>query len=67
MFIIALSSEVQIGDTVDARINGEDRQVTWRDADTLVIGADDARRIVHHYLLPSSDGELRRFLCSDSE
>jgi len=36
----------QIGETVDARINGATAKVTWADANTLVINDTDRRRIL---------------------
>jgi hypothetical protein len=53
----------KIGDTADCRINAAPARVTWRDADTLVIEPDDARKIVDR----STDGELICFVCSDAD
>jgi hypothetical protein len=51
----------KVGDSVDCRINGEARRVTWRDENTLVIEPDDARRIVTRAI----KGDLVCFMCGD--
>jgi hypothetical protein len=38
--MFALNIPSTFGDTIDCRINGEPRRVTWRDEHTLVIEAD---------------------------
>jgi hypothetical protein len=58
-----LDKAVGIGDTVDCHINGEPAHVTWRDAETLVIEPNDARRIVDI----TTDGKLRQFICADPD
>jgi hypothetical protein len=63
MFMIHLPNSVKVGDTVDCRINAEPKQVTWRDADTLVIEPDDAR----HILLAAPEGDLICFMCADAD
>jgi hypothetical protein len=63
MLIMHMPETFKIGDTAACRINGEPAQLTWRSADTLVIGADDARYIVRTHL---EDG-LRCFICGDAD
>jgi hypothetical protein len=62
MFFISLPSTAKIGDTVDCTINGEAKQVTYKDAATLVIEPGDARRI----LQTQDDGTLIAYVCSDA-
>ena len=62
MFFISLPVSVKVGDTVDCRINGEPKRITYRDAKTLVIDPDDTRAIIHVH----DDGELRHFTCGDA-
>ena len=38
--MLALNIPSTFGDTVDCRINGKSKRVTWRDEHTLVIEAD---------------------------
>jgi hypothetical protein len=38
--MFALNIPSTVGDTIDCRINGKPRRVTWRDEHTLVIEAD---------------------------
>jgi hypothetical protein len=38
--MFALNIPSTFGDTIDCRINGEPKRVTWRDEHTLVIEAD---------------------------
>jgi hypothetical protein len=40
MFVIALPVTFNVGDTLDAKINGRDERVTWVDPDTLRIRPD---------------------------
>ena len=64
MFFLSLPTSVKIGDTVDCKINGAPRKVTWRNAETLVIEPDDARRIV---MIDQVGDNLRSFVCSDAD
>jgi hypothetical protein len=63
MFFISLPLAVKVGDTVECKFNGKPKQVTWRDAVTLVIEPSDARVIVD----VRNDGTLRHFTCSNSD
>jgi hypothetical protein len=63
MFAITMPVTFKIGDTMNCKINGEPRQLTWRDANTLVIEPDFARTIIHH----EYDGELHYFTCTDQD
>jgi hypothetical protein len=63
MFIIHLPANVHIGDTASVRINREPARVTWRDAQTLVIEPNDARRI--NVFLEKSD--MNTLICSDAD
>ena len=59
MFIIHMPLDFKVGDSADCRINGEPKRVTYRDANTLVIGKNDARAII----TTEVDGALRAFFC----
>jgi hypothetical protein len=61
MFIIHMPKVFKVGDTAGCRINGEAKQVTWRDAKTLVIEPNDARAII----AKQNDGDLVCFVCGD--
>ena len=61
MFVIHMPKSFRVGDTKDCRINGEPKQVTWRDEDTLVIDPDDARAIVSRF----TEGDSTCFMCGD--
>ena len=61
MFLLSLPLSVKVGDTVDCTINGQPKQVTWRDTETLVIEPDDARTVIDVH----DDGKLRYFTCGD--
>jgi hypothetical protein len=63
MFVIHLASSVQIGDTVDVRINQRPARVTWRDRETLVIESDDARQIVRIKREPG----MNTLICADQD
>jgi hypothetical protein len=63
MFTINMPVTFQIGDTIDCRINAAPARVTWRDAKTLVIEPEDARKIVERF----TDGELITFVCADAD
>jgi hypothetical protein len=63
MFIMHMPKSFKVGDTEACRINGEPAQLTWRSADTLVIGDNDARLIVQTHV---EDG-LRCFICGDAD
>lgn len=63
MFFLSLPVSVKPGDTIECQINGEPKQVTYRDAWTLVIGPDDARTVVDVW----DDTTLRHFVCGDAE
>jgi hypothetical protein len=58
MLMLSLPAACAVGDTVPVKINGRPAEVTWRDPDTLVVGADDPRPILSEAV---SDG-LRHFL-----
>jgi hypothetical protein len=61
MFVLSLPRTVKIGDTVDCKINGKAKTVTYRDAKTLVVG--DARSIIQ-----ISEGDnVRTFVCSEAD
>jgi hypothetical protein len=64
MFMIHMPRSFKVGDTAPVKINGEPKQVTWRDAGTLVIEPDDARRIKVNGL---SGGDLQVFICADGD
>jgi hypothetical protein len=53
--------DFKVGERVLVKINGESTLLTWRDEHTLVIGENDARRIVTTQI----DGDLRCFICGD--
>jgi hypothetical protein len=61
MFIFNMPVSFKVGDSADCRINGELKQVTWRDDKTLVIEPDDPRAII----TVNNDGELNCFFCGD--
>ena len=42
--MFALNIPSTFGDTIDCRINGKPKRVTWRDEHTLVIGPDPYMR-----------------------
>jgi hypothetical protein len=68
MFVISLPPSVRVGNTVDCRINKKPAHVTWREAQTLVIEPDDARRIVHlGRAWNSIDGYTNQFICADAD
>jgi hypothetical protein len=46
MLILNLPKTFKIGDTIDYRTPNETVQITWRDAETIVIEPDDARTIL---------------------
>ena len=62
MFFIGLPN-IRIGDTINCRINHVPAQVTWREADTLVIEPDDARIIITS-VQDGPQGAIR-FTCGD--
>jgi hypothetical protein len=62
MFMIHMPKTFKVGETRDCRINGEPKQVSWRDEDTLVIEPDDARTIVTRV----TEGDLTCFMCGDA-
>jgi hypothetical protein len=62
MFMIHMPKAFKVGDTKDCRINGEPKQVTWRDEGTLVIEPDDACAIVTRV----TEGDLTCFMCGDA-
>lgn len=64
MFVITMPPTFKIGDTADACINGEQKRLTWRDTDTLVIEPDDVRTI--EAVKSSLDGS-QMFICSDAD
>jgi hypothetical protein len=64
MFMIHMPRTFKIGDSASVNINGKPEQVTWRDAATLVIEPDDARRIKVNGL---SGGDLQVFICADAD
>ena len=61
MFMIHMPKAFKVGDTADCRINGEPKQLTWRDENTLVIEPGDARTIVTRV----TEGDLTCFMCGD--
>lgn len=65
MFTMTMSTTFAIGATEPVRIhqNGTtlETTLTWRDAQTLVIGGTDRRRILH----TSEANGLRQFVCND--
>jgi hypothetical protein len=63
MFFLSLPRSVKIGSTVECRINGEPKQVTYRDTNTLVIEPNDAPSIV----AVRDDSQLRHFICADAD
>jgi hypothetical protein len=63
MFILSMPTTFTVGATEPARINGTAMTVTYLDADTLVIGDTDARRILE--VREEADG-LRHFVCGDA-
>jgi hypothetical protein len=63
MFMIHLSQDVHIGDTVDVRINQQPARVTWQDPSTLVIGPGDAPRIVRIKCKPG----MNTLICADED
>jgi hypothetical protein len=62
MFIMHMPESFKVGDTAACRINDEPAQLTWRSHDTLIIGDDDARRVVATQV---QDG-LCCFICGDA-
>jgi hypothetical protein len=64
MFFMTLPKSMEIGDTVDGKINGEPKQITYRDAKTLVIEPGDARTILEKM---DAGGGLQSFVCSDAD
>jgi hypothetical protein len=64
MFTISLPDTHNVGDTMDCRINGSPAKLTWRDKDTLVIGENDARKIL---MIQPGDNGLNMFVCTDKE
>jgi hypothetical protein len=63
MFVMHMPLSFKIGDTANVNINREPTTLTWRDVSTLVIGSDDARRIVQS----GDDDGLRCFVCTDAD
>lgn len=61
MFFIHMPKTFKVGDTADTKINGQRKQVTWRDRDTLVIEPGDVR----HIQIVDSGGSLNTFGCAD--
>ena len=61
MFALTMPAAFAIGQTADVKINGDQTQVTWLDAETLRIGADDPRKI----LIKTESDDLTTFYCSD--
>lgn len=62
MSVVWLPESFNVGDTVDVKINGESKPLTWRGDDCLVVGPDDVRKIVSAALMWRG---LRQFLCTD--
>jgi hypothetical protein len=71
MFSINTPKTFQIGDTVDCRIDtfrslwrptNKPENLTWKDANTLVIEPDEAVAILHTRI----DGDQRVFVCAES-
>jgi hypothetical protein len=62
-FVISMPRDFKVGETRDCRINREPAQVTWRDADTLVIEPGDAREVVFIDRGP----DLLTFICADAD
>jgi hypothetical protein len=46
MFAIPMPNSFKVGDTIDGKVNGEPRRITWRDSNTLVIEPADCRTII---------------------
>ena len=63
MFIMHMPLSFKVGDSANVRINKEPTRLTWRDEHTLVIGDNDARRIVTSQI----DGDLRCVICGDAD
>jgi hypothetical protein len=59
MFTIDTPKTFNVGETIDCRINGEPSQITWKNADTLVIEPNDPRAVLNTRI----DGESRIFFC----
>src|SRR5262245_48072741 len=62
MFFISMPDTLKVGESADCRINQRSTRVTWREQNTLVIGENDARRIIQTWV---EDG-LRNFCCKDA-
>jgi hypothetical protein len=63
MFVMHMPTSFKIGDTAACRINSKPAQLTWRDQHTLVIGDNNARRIVK----TSVEYDMRVFFCDDGD
>lgn len=68
MFVMTMAATFRIGDRADVRINGEPATLTWRDATTLVINDQDARRIVMHEIggIDGAGCPVQTFTCGDA-
>ena len=63
MFIMHMPLSLKVGERALVKINDESTLLHWRDERTLVIGDNDARRIVTLQI----DGDLRCFICGDAD
>src|SRR5262245_29029347 len=63
MFIMHMPLSFKVGERALVKINDESTLLHWRDEHTLVIGDNDARRIVRSQI----DGDLRCFICGDAD
>jgi hypothetical protein len=63
MFIMHMPLDFKVGERALVKINDESTLLHWRDEHTLVIGDNDARRIVTMQI----DGNLRCFICGDAD
>jgi hypothetical protein len=62
MLFLQTPKEFAVGETQSVKINGEPTDVKWQDRDTLLVGPDDARAILHAQI----DGPFRVFMCGHS-
>jgi hypothetical protein len=61
MLFLKLPRTFRVGDTAPCQVNGQKRSVTWADPFTLLLGPDDARRILHTF--STRDGQ--EFVCEN--
>ena len=63
MLILEIPLGFKVGDTMPVRVNGQETTLWWRDAQTLVLGENDARRILH---LQENDGGVLSLVAGDA-